>query len=135
GAVQRAATEDGVGPLSEHVMLHLRYGSQATEPQGRDVLAWQAGQLAGYAHLDLADPVTGPSGEMLIDPRFRRRGLGLALVRALIAEAGPRDLRLWGHGDQPAATRLAAAAGFERTRSLYQLHRSLTGAIDRPQLA
>jgi len=135
GAVQRAATEDGVAPLSEHVMLHLRYGSQASEPPGRGVLAWQAGQLAGYGHLDLTDPVAGPSGEMLVDPRFRRRGLGLALVRALIAEAGPRDLRLWAHGDRPAATRLAAAAGFERTRSLYQLHRSLTGAIDRPQLA
>jgi mycothiol synthase len=134
GAVQQAAAEDGVGPLSEHVMLHLRYGSRATEPRGRDVLAWQAGQLAGYGHLDLTDPAAGPSGEMLIDPRFRRRGLGLALAQALIAEAGPRDLRLWAHGDLPAATRLAASAGFERTRSLHQLRRSLTSPIDRPRL-
>jgi mycothiol synthase len=135
GLVERAAEEDGVGPLSEHVMLHLRYGVQASEPQDRDVLARQGGQLAGYGHLDLTDPVSGPSGEMLIDPRFRRRGLGLALVRALIAEAGPSDLRLWAHGDLPAATRLAAAAGFERTRSLWQMRRSLTSQIDHPKLA
>ncbi|HEU5420037.1 MAG TPA: mycothiol synthase [Streptosporangiaceae bacterium] len=137
GLVQRAAEEDGVGPLSEHVMLHLRYGGdpQAGEPQARDVLAWQDGQLAGYGHLDLTDPVEGPSGEMLIDPPARRQGLGLALVRALIAEAGPQRLRLWAHGDLPAASRLAAAAGFRRTRSLWQMRRSLTSQIDRPRLA
>jgi mycothiol synthase len=135
--VQRAAEQDGVGPLSEHVMLHLRYGGdpEAGEPQARDVLAWRDGQLAGFGHLDLTDPVAGPSGEMLIDPRLRRQGLGLALVHALITEASPQDLRLWAHGDLPAATRLAAAAGFERTRSLWQLRRPLTSQIDRPQLA
>jgi mycothiol synthase len=130
--VQRAAEEDGVGPLSEHVMLHVRYGGDA---QARNLLAWRDGQLAGYGHLDPTDPVAGPSGEMLIHPQFRRQDLGLALVRALIAEAAPRGLRLWAHGDLPAATALAIAAGFERTRSLWQMRRSLQSRLDRPQLA
>ena len=54
--VARAAEADGVQPLSEHVMLHLRYGG---EPGSRDLLAWRDGQLAGYAHLDLPDGHAG----------------------------------------------------------------------------
>src|SRR5262249_7808913 len=35
--VQHAAEEDGVSPLSEHVLLHLRYGG---DPRARNVLLW-----------------------------------------------------------------------------------------------
>ena len=105
--VRRAAEEDGVNPLSEHVMLHLRYGA---EPGARNLVLWHDGALAGYAHLEPADPVEGTAGEMVIDPAMRRHGLGLTLTRALAAEAGDSDLRLWAHGELPAAGRLAAAA-------------------------
>lgn len=130
--VQRAAEEDGVSPLSEHVLLHLRYGG---DPRARNVLLWQDAELAGYGHLDPTDPVEGPAGEMAIDPAFRRHGLGLLLGRALIAEAGDGGLRLWAHGELPAAARLAAAAGFGRARALWQMRRSLQTRIGRPQLA
>jgi mycothiol synthase len=132
GLVRAAAEEDGVGPLSEHVMLHLRYGG---DPRARNLLLVSDGDLAGYAHLDPTDPVEGPSGELVIGPAHRRRGLGLLLTRALVAEAGERPLRLWAHGDLPAAARLAAAAGFERVRALWQMRRSLQSQIDRPQVA
>jgi mycothiol synthase len=130
--VRAAAEEDGVGPLSEHVMLHLRYGG---DPRARDLLLVSDGEPAGYAHMDPTDPVEGPSGELVIHPAYRRRGLGLRLLRALVAEAGDRPLRLWAHGDLPAATRLAAAAGFERVRSLWQMRRSLQTRLDRPEIA
>jgi len=130
--VRRAAEEDGVSPLSEHVMLHLRYGG---DPRARNVLLWHEGELAGYAHLDPTDPVEGPAGEMVIDPAMRRHGLGLRLTGALTAEAGDAGLRLWAHGDLPAAARLAAAAGFTRSRALWQMRRSLQARIGRPQLA
>jgi mycothiol synthase len=130
--VRRAAEEDGVSPLSEHVMLHLRYGG---DPRARNILLWRHGALAGYGHLDPTDPVEGPAGEMVIDPAARRHGLGLLLGRALAVEAGPAGLRLWAHGDLPAAARLAAAAGFERSRSLWQMRRSLQTRIDKPQFA
>ena len=129
--VQRAAEEDGVSPLSEHVMLHLRYGG---DPRARNVLLWHDGELAGYGHLDPTDPVEGPAGEMVIHPALRRRGLGLQLGEALVAEAGDAGLRLWAHGELPAAARLAAAAGFDRTRALWQMRRSLQARIGRPQL-
>jgi mycothiol synthase len=129
--VGRGAEADGVSPLSEHALLHVRHGG---DPGARDLLLWRDGQLAGYAHLDPPDPESGVSGEMTIDPRFRRQGLGLALARALVAEAGGHPLRLWAHGDLPAAVRLAARAGFERTRTLFQLHRPLTGEIAEPRV-
>jgi len=130
--VRHAAEEDGVSPLSEHVMLHLRYGG---DPQARNVVFWHDGALAGYAHLDPTDPVEGPAGEMVIDPAMRRQGLGLTLAETLSAEAGGSGLRLWAHGDLPAAARLAAAAGFTRARALWQMRRSLQAWIGKPQLA
>jgi mycothiol synthase len=132
GLVGAAAEEDGVGPLSEHVMLHLRYGG---DPRAGNLLLVSNGDLAGYAHLDPTDPVEGPSGELVIHPAHRGQGLGLLLTRALVAEAGERPLRLWAHGDLPAAARLAAAAGFERVRALWQMRRSLQSQLDRPQIA
>jgi mycothiol synthase len=132
GLIRRAAEEDGVSPLSEHVMLHLRYGG---DPRARNILLWLNGALAGYGHLDPTDPVAGPAGEMVVDPAARRRGLGLMLGLALVTEAGPAGLRLWAHGDLPAAARLAAAAGFQRSRALWQMRRSLQTHIGKPQFA
>jgi mycothiol synthase len=128
--VGAAAGADGVGPLSEHVMLHLRYGG---ESGARDLLLVSNGELAGYAHLEPAGPAA-PSGELVIGPAHRRQGLGLALVRALAAEAGGRPLRLWAHGGLPAAARLAAAAGFGRIRALWQMRRPLQAEIGTPEL-
>lgn len=130
--VRLATEEDGVAPLSEHVMLHLRYGG---DRQARNVMLIQDGQVAGYAHLDPTDPVEGPSGELVIHPDFRRRHLGLKLLQALTEQADGRQLRLWAHGDLPAASRLAGAAGFKRIRALWQMRRSLQTHLDRPELA
>ena len=130
--VGAATDEDGVGPLSEHTTLHVRYGGH---PRARDLLISDGGQVAGYAHLDPGDPAEGPSGELVIHPAHRGRGLGLLLTRALAAEAGERAVRLWAHGDLPAAARLAAAAGFERVRALWQMRRSLQSPLDEPRVA
>jgi mycothiol synthase len=129
--VAAATAADGVAPLSEHVMLHLRYGG---ELRARNLLIFDGGALAGYAHLDPTDPVEGPSGELVVHPRSRGRGLGLALTRALAREAGDRPLRLWAHGDLPAAQRLAAVAGFQRARALWQMRRPLDGRLAEPEL-
>jgi len=131
--VRAATDEDGVSPLSEHVLLHLRYGG---DQRARSFLLKSGSEngfeLAGYAHLDPTDPVQGPSGELVVHPAYRRRGLGLELLRAVNDEAdGP--LRLWAHGDLPAAARLAASAGFVRVRALWQMRRSLQTRIGRPQ--
>lgn len=128
--VEAATDADGVSPLSEHVRLHLRYGG---DPRARNVLLSSAGEVIGYAHLDPTDPVEGPSGELVIHPQHRGQGHGMALVRALLAEADGYPLRLWAHGDAPAATRLGQAAGFERIRALWQMERSLLAPVEEPR--
>lgn len=136
GLVEAAARADGVMPLSEHVLLHLRYGG---DPGARDLLLSSNGALAGFAHLDPAGP-EGPAGELVIHPGARHRGLGLRLTRALQAESGRLAppggpaLRVWAHGGLPAARKLAEAAGFGLARSLYQLRRPLDDAIDPPRI-
>lgn len=125
-----AATErDSVGPLSEHVLLHLRYGGDA---QARNLLLTAGPGLAGYAHLDPGDPGEGPAAELVIHPDYRGRGLGLTLIRALLAEAAPQPLRVWAHGDLPAAGALAARAGFTRIRSLWTMLRPLADPLPDP---
>ncbi|MEV0597037.1 mycothiol synthase [Nonomuraea cavernae] len=117
-----AATEaDGVRPLNEHVMLHMRYGG---DPLARSLLLYDGPALAGYAHVDPTDEVEGPSGELVIHPAFRRMGHGRRLLGAVLEVTGGR-LRLWAHGDHAGAGALAASMGFERMRSLWQMRRSL----------
>lgn len=123
--VAAAATDaDGVSPLSEHVSLHVRGGGD-----GRDlhlvVESGQAPTVLGYAHLDPTDPVEGSAVELVVHPDHRGRGLGRLLVTAA-EEAGDDDrLRLWAHGDQPAARHLADRLGYREVRRLWQMRRSL----------
>jgi mycothiol synthase len=128
---------DGVAPLSEHGLLHVRY--RADGPQGRDLVLSVDGEIAGYAYLDppAADPHSDApevSGELMIGPDHRGRGLGRALAAEAVAAAGGHALRLWAHGDLPAAAALAAAAGFERFRALWQMRRPLSEPLAEPVL-
>jgi mycothiol synthase len=135
---EAATAADSVAPLSEHVRLHLRYDAAdpGAEPgPGRDLILTVNGEIAGYAYLDSpGHPDLEVSGELVIHPRYRGHGLGRALLRELIAQAGGHQVRLWAHGDLPAAGRLARAAGFERFRALWQMRRSLRDPLDEPRL-
>ena len=130
---QAAAAADGVAPLSEHVLLHLRYDHSSAErgsAASQDVVLVTGGEIAGYAHLD-RQPAEA-SGELVVHPDRRGRGLGRALVSELTTAADGRILRIWAHGEQPAAARLAAATGFERFRALAQLRRPLRDELAAP---
>ncbi|MCX6418171.1 MAG: mycothiol synthase [Actinobacteria bacterium] len=108
--IQKVTDADGVRPLSEHVMLHLRYGGDSDVIQA---MAWtKSGQLVGYAHLDVTDSVEGSSVEMCVDPQAR----GLGIATALVAMA------------------LATNMGFTRMRSLVQMPRSLVAPLPEPEL-
>jgi mycothiol synthase len=133
--IEAARLADGVAPLSEHGMLRLSYGSAGG---GRDFIVIAGGRIAGYAYLD---PPSGDregagevTGELVIHPDRRRHGLGRALTGELAVAADGRVLRLWAHGDLPAAAALARTAGFERFRALWQMRRSLTEPLDEPAL-
>src|SRR4051794_25082903 len=128
--VDDVTTSDGVRPLSEHVMLHLRYGGDVA---ARSLLLWDGDTLVGYAHLDTTDEVEGASAELAVRPDRRGRGHGRALVGAVAADAGPNGrLRLWSHGSNEAAAALAHSLGFVRERMLWQMRRSLYSPVDEP---
>ena len=124
--VDEVVEADGHLPLSEHVMLHLPLGG---DEDVRHVLVEDDERLCGYAHLDVTDPVAGSSAELVVHPSARRQGTGRRLVEELVRQAPDGRLRLWAHGEHPAAAHLAGALGFARSRVLWQMRRPLTGEL------
>lgn len=121
-AAERA---DRVAPLSDAALLRLRH----PHPGAGHLLARNlAGDLAGYAAVEL-DP---PGAEVVVAPATRGRGVGGALLAELARRAGP-GLTVWAHGDGAAARALAAAHGFVRARTLWQLCRPLAGLAEPPE--
>ena len=121
--VEQVQAVDGMPPLSDHVMLHLPGGGDADV---RHLLVRDAGgTLEGYAHLDVTDRVAGSSAELAVLPSARGRGIGRALVEELLRQSPDGRLRLWAHGDTPAAEKLATSLGFQRLRVLWQMRMPL----------
>jgi mycothiol synthase len=144
------ATEaDGVAPLAEQAMLHVLHrgpaapddqdldraagGSAETGPAGLDLLVTADGVITGYAHLDWEEPGLA-SAELVTGPGHRRQGTGRALLDGLIKRAGSGTLRVWAHGDLPAAAALARSAGLNRVRALFQMSRPLRDPLPEPSL-
>jgi mycothiol synthase len=132
--VQEVTEADGVAPVSEHVLLHLRHGG---DREALNFLGYDGEVLAGYAHLDVTDRVEGPSAELAVHPRHRKAGMASALLSELeraserVGHGG--RLRLWAHGRLPQAAALAHARGYTEERTLWQMRRSLLSTLpDRP---
>ncbi|WP_254715001.1 mycothiol synthase [Actinomadura sp. NAK00032] len=123
--VEAAARVDGVGPLSEHALLALRGGRS-----GPAVV--EGGVVVAYAHFDPAVEDEPAAGELVVHPEHRRRGHGRLLLRALREEAG---VRVWAHGDLPAAAALAESEGMARVRALFQLRRPASEPLPEARVA
>jgi mycothiol synthase len=121
-AAETAARSDKVSPLSEQVRLQLR---DANGAPSHHLLVWRGGELLGFAFLDDPEPPAGRSGELFVHPAHRGRGVGRALAVAVTGDSGGRAVRIWAHGDLPAAAGLARASGFTRARALWQMRRPL----------
>jgi mycothiol synthase len=129
--VQDVTEADGVRPISEHATLHLRHGGDTGV---RHLLVHVDGVLAGYLHLDVTDAVEGSSAELAVRPAMRGRGIGRMLVLGARDASPDGRLRLWAHGEQSGARGLAESLGFTRMRTLWQMRRSLFGALPAPLL-
>ena len=116
----RAATYDGVDPLSEQTRLGLRH----TEPQ--QVVTVDGALVAGAYVAD------DEAVELVVDPQQRQRGHGARLLAEVLA-AHP-EARFWAHGDLPGAQALAKAAGLVVIRNLWRMARDVdaTPAIEKP---
>jgi mycothiol synthase len=127
--IAAASDRDGVPPVSEHVLLHLRHGGDKADTH---FIAEKNGSVVGYAHLDLTDQVEGPSAELVVHPEHRKEGIGQSLLAAVQERAGTK-LRLWSHGDLMGAKNIAEKSGFTRARTVIQMRRSLNDPI--PELS
>ena len=113
-ALAEAATAaDGREPLSEQFVINL---NGRARPRVAHLLAESDGAVVGYAQLDHT------AAELVVAPAARGRGIGSALLAALL-ELSPR-LDVWAHGDLPAAAALAERYGLSRNRVLLQMRRT-----------
>jgi mycothiol synthase len=130
--VRDVTAADGVGPLSDHVMLHLPRGG---DEEVRNLLVrGDNGTLLGYAHLDVTDEVEGSSAELAVHPEARRQGIGRMLVERLLEESPDGRLRLWAHGESPGSASLARSMGFTKSRVLWQMRRPFGDPLPEPKL-
>ncbi|RZQ65320.1 mycothiol synthase [Amycolatopsis suaedae] len=84
----------------------------------RHLYAEDGGELVGYANLDTAGDSFGRQvAELVVRPDRRGQGIGTALTGELLTRAD-RSVRLWAHGDHPAAAAIAERAGLKRVREL-----------------
>ncbi|GAB2683861.1 mycothiol synthase [Thalassiella azotivora] len=138
--VREAQAEDGVSALNEAASLRL---APSPHPQAstRHLVAGPADAPVGYAQvsgLAATEPYggapagAGPEAELVVAPAHRRQGAGRALLDEALALAGPA-LRLWAHGDLPAARGLAASAGFVPVRTLLRMRRPADQPLPDPQ--
>lgn len=129
GVAEAAREADGAAPFSEEVTI--RWPVRPVDGEWHLLARDAAGAVTGYAHRE-----PGGTAELAVHPRARRRGHGGTLLGALesLGSSGPdgaggsdgTDLRVWSHGDQPAARKLASSRGFRVVRELLRLRRALT---------
>jgi mycothiol synthase len=139
-----ATVADAVAPISEHVMLRLS-AAAGDAGRSRHLLQWAGTELVGYAHVEQApaddvDPRFAGrpilDAELVVRPDRRNVGHGRTLLGACAepaepagtgepAAAAPHLVRIWSHGDNPAARSLASSLDYLVIRTLLQLRRPL----------
>jgi mycothiol synthase len=125
--VAAAVASDGRGPLNEASLLSLRHHGLG----GAALFLARAEEsdpsAAGFAVVHTAAGTQEPGDlNLVVAPDCRRRGVGTALGRAVLAADGATTaLNAWSHGNHPGASVLADRLGFARVRDLWVMRRSL----------
>jgi mycothiol synthase len=121
--IEAATRADGHEPLGEHKFLRLKRGDDLSAA----VLAFEDGELAGYAHtVTYGADERRASCEFVVHPGFRRRGIGSTLLSQALSQAEVQRaarMDLWAYNDTQASQRIAAQFGFRPSRRLLHLHR------------
>jgi mycothiol synthase len=128
--IDQATAFDNNPPIAEHILLHLRHGG---DKEDSHLMVEKEGEVIGYAHLDQTDLVAGPSVELVVDPRFRGEGVGRQLLAKTVEVCG-ENIRLWVHGNLPAAHALATSFGFAKIRTVLQMKTKLDKILELPKL-
>lgn len=116
-----AAKSDGVAALNEESLFAL----ERLAPPARVLVASREGSPVGV----LVDAQSDASGcDLVTAPDARRAGVARALLVALDESRSDTatPVRLWAHGDLPAAQAFAASLGARKARELWRMTRPLT---------
>lgn len=108
----KATQIDGVAPFNEATRLASAFGD---EPRIDRRFGTDDGRLVAAAIAFGDAPV-----ELVVDPLFRKRGLGGKLLDAVMAEG---ETRFWAHGDLPGARALANSVGLAPMRTVLRMRR------------
>ncbi|MCW5951776.1 MAG: mycothiol synthase [Propionibacteriaceae bacterium] len=109
----RAAAADGFDPLNEEARFSRASGD------ARHLLATESDELVGY----LVHSPVHQTSQLVVDPAYRRRGIGSRLVAALGADAPPR---LWAFHDAPPAQGFVRQLGLVEGRALLVMEKPLS---------
>ena len=129
--VADAAAVDGTSALNEAALLALDHPGDVRHVLARAEDAGPGALLRGYAQLAPGDGST--TGQLVVHPDVRRRGVGSALLGALLALA-PSRLQVWAMGGTAAAQALADRAGLRLARELLVMTRPLGADLRAPRV-
>lgn len=116
--VRRATEFDRVAPLNEASLLAIAAG---------DTPRVDLQVEAGSEVVALAFAVGDAPVELVVDPRFRRGGLGHRVAASVLDDG---ETRFWAHGDLPPAQKLARRLGLRAERTLLVLRREGAPPVD-----
>ena len=120
----RVEAADGAEPLDEQAHLRLAHTTAGVEHLFLRAGATDpAGDLLGYAQLELGDPVTA---EILVGLRGRRAQIAAALFERVEDAAGSAPLLVWARGDASPVRAEAERRGYLAARTLLTMSRPLT---------
>lgn len=102
--IEQSTWLDGQPPFSDQSLVDLKTGK-------RELLVLD----------EVAAAIVAPAeAELAVLPDARGQGNGTIVLEAIVA-ATAGELRIWAHGDHPAARALARSHGFKPVRELLQL--------------
>jgi mycothiol synthase len=117
--IAAAKKDDGIAPVGDQVLRELSHD------RTRHLVALDGDDTVGYLNLAPATGEDPAVAELVVHPRWRRRGIGSAMARAALAEGGD-GTRIWAHGNSEPAQATAKSLGLEVARELLLMRRPLT---------
>lgn len=113
--ISRSSMVDGQPPFNDQALVDAASGARSL------IVAEHGDVIAGAVLIGQGE------FEFVVDPEFRRNGLGGILLERILDGAEP-GIAGWAHGDHPASRILAERTGFEPVRTLYQLRMPVPAA-------